>query len=106
MRAHPALPDGRLSKTPRSEGSTTTKGQAWYLPALAALRCREPGHAPMTSLTAYVEQDPETQLYVAVVPGLPGAHSQAASLDELRANLEEVMGLLLEADDDGNAKTS
>ena len=60
----------------------------------------------MTSLTAYVERDPETQLYVAMVPGLPGAHSQAASLDELRANLEEVMGLLLEADDDGNAKTS
>lgn len=52
----------------------------------------------MTSLTTYVEQDPETQLYVAVVPGLPGAHSQAASLDELRANLEEVIGLLLEAD--------
>lgn len=52
----------------------------------------------MTSLTAYVERDPETQLYVAMVPGLPGAHSQAASLDELRANLEEVIGLLLEAD--------
>jgi predicted RNase H-like HicB family nuclease len=53
----------------------------------------------MTSLTAYVEQDPETRLYVGVVPGLPGAHSQAASLDELRANLEEVIGLLLEEDD-------
>ncbi len=50
----------------------------------------------MTSVTAYVEQDPETQLYVAVVPGLPGAHTQAASLDELRTNLEEVIGLLLE----------
>jgi predicted RNase H-like HicB family nuclease len=54
--------------------------------------------APMTNLTAYVEQDPETQLYVGVVPGLPGAHTQAASLDELRANLEEVIGLLLEED--------
>ncbi|MFZ1425268.1 MAG: type II toxin-antitoxin system HicB family antitoxin [Geminicoccaceae bacterium] len=52
----------------------------------------------MTSVTAYVEQDPETQLYVAVVPGLPGAHTQAASLDELRTNLEEVIGLLLEED--------
>ena len=52
----------------------------------------------MTSITAYVEQDPETRLYVAVVPGLPGAHTQAASLDELRANLEEVIGLLLEED--------
>lgn len=52
----------------------------------------------MTSVTAYVEQDPETQLYVAVVPGLPGAHTQAASLDELRTNLEEVIWLLLEED--------
>ena len=52
----------------------------------------------MASLTAYVEQDPETQLYVCVVPGIPGAHTQAASLDELRANLEEVMALLLEED--------
>lgn len=52
----------------------------------------------MTTLTAYVEQDPETRLYVAVVPGLPGAHTQAASLDELRTNLEEVVDLLLEED--------
>jgi predicted RNase H-like HicB family nuclease len=52
----------------------------------------------MPNLTAYVEQDPETQLYVGLVPGLPGAHTQAASLDELRANLEEVVALLLEED--------
>ena len=52
----------------------------------------------MTNLTAYVEQDPETLLYVGTVPGVPGAHTQAASLDELRANLEEVIGLLLEED--------
>ena len=29
---------------------------------------------------------------------MPGAHTQAASLDELRANLEEVMALCLEED--------
>ena len=52
----------------------------------------------MINVTAYVEQDPETQLYVGIVPGLPGAHTQAASLDELRANLVEVIGLLLEED--------
>ena len=52
----------------------------------------------MTSLTAYVEQDRETRLYVGTVPGVPGAHTQAASLDELRANLEEVIALLLEED--------
>jgi predicted RNase H-like HicB family nuclease len=49
----------------------------------------------MATFTAYVEFDPESQLYVATVPGLPGAHTQAASLDELRDNLTEVIGLCL-----------
>jgi predicted RNase H-like HicB family nuclease len=30
------------------------------------------------------------------VPGLPGAHSQGATLDELAANLREVIELLFE----------
>jgi predicted RNase H-like HicB family nuclease len=30
------------------------------------------------------------------VPGFPGAHSQAESLDELQRNLQEVVALLLE----------
>ena len=52
----------------------------------------------MATLTAWIEQDPETQLYVAIVPGIPGAHTQAATLDELHANLREVLDLLLEED--------
>ena len=52
----------------------------------------------MTTLTAVVEQDPETGLYVGIVPGLPGAHSQGATLDELMANLKEVVELVLEED--------
>ena len=43
-------------------------------------------------------QDRETGLYICIVPGLPGAHTQAATLDELRANLEEVVALVLEED--------
>ncbi len=43
--------------------------------------------------TAHVEFDPETRMYVGTVPGLPGAHSQAATLDELRKNLVEVLAL-------------
>ena len=50
----------------------------------------------MTSFTAYIEWDPETELYVGSVPGVTGAHTQAASLDELRDNLKEVLGLCLE----------
>ena len=50
----------------------------------------------MRTFTAYVEYDPETKLYVATVPGIPGAHTQAPSLDELQKNLKEVLELCLE----------
>ncbi len=45
------------------------------------------------SFTAYVEWDPETKLYVGIIPG---AHTQGATLDELNANLKEVLSLCLE----------
>lgn len=48
------------------------------------------------SFTAVVERDPETGLYVGFIPGFPGAHTQAETLDELNANLREVVGMLLE----------
>lgn len=50
----------------------------------------------MHKITGYVEKDSETGLYVAVVPGIPGAHTQAETLDELQANLREVVELCLE----------
>lgn len=46
--------------------------------------------------TAVVERCPETKLYVGYVPGFPGAHSQAGTLDELVENLREVIELLSE----------
>ncbi|HUO06499.1 MAG TPA: type II toxin-antitoxin system HicB family antitoxin [Candidatus Binataceae bacterium] len=48
------------------------------------------------TFTAYVEFDPETKLYVGTVPGLTGAHSQGATLDELQENLREVVELIIE----------
>ncbi len=53
----------------------------------------------MRSFPAVVEKCPETGLYVGYVPGFPGAHSQAETLDELHANLREVIELLLEDGD-------
>ena len=50
----------------------------------------------MRTFTAYIEFDPETKLYVGIVPGIPGAHTQGASLDELQKNLKEVLELCLE----------
>jgi predicted RNase H-like HicB family nuclease len=50
------------------------------------------------TFTAYVEWDPETELYVGTVPGITGAHTQAATLGELQHNLKEVLQLCLEED--------
>jgi predicted RNase H-like HicB family nuclease len=50
----------------------------------------------MKIYTAIIERCPETQLYVGYVPGFPGVHSQAESLDELNDNLREVLEMMLE----------
>jgi len=50
----------------------------------------------MQTYVAVVEQCPDTGLYVGYVPGFPGAHTQAETLDELRRNLSEVIEMLLE----------
>jgi len=55
----------------------------------------------MRNYTAVIERDPDTGLFVGYVPGWPGAHSQGATVDELLANLAEVVEMLLE---DGEPK--
>jgi len=55
----------------------------------------------MRNFTAVVERDTVTGLFVGYVPGFPGAHTQAASLEELNSNLREVIAMLLE---DGTPK--
>ena len=50
----------------------------------------------MQKITAYIEKDPDTGFYVGIVPGIPGAHTQAETLDELQQNLKEVIELCLE----------
>ncbi len=55
----------------------------------------------MKVFTAIIEKCPDTNLYIGYVPGFPGAHSQGETLDELNANLREVIEMLLE---DGEPK--
>ena len=50
----------------------------------------------MRNFTAVIEKDPTTGTYVGYVPGWPGAHSQGATVEELRDNLREVVEMLLE----------
>ncbi len=49
----------------------------------------------MKTFTAYVEWDATTRLYVGMIPGIAGAHTQGATLDELQNNLREVLELCL-----------
>ncbi|QWR78917.1 type II toxin-antitoxin system HicB family antitoxin [Candidatus Magnetomonas plexicatena] len=55
----------------------------------------------MKTYTAVIERCSDTGLYVGYVPGFPGAHSQAETLDEINNNLKEVIEMLLE---DGDPK--
>jgi len=50
----------------------------------------------MKTFSVVVEKCFQTGLYVGYVPGLPGAHTQAETLDELEKNLCEVLSMLLE----------
>lgn len=50
----------------------------------------------MKTYVAVIERCPDTGLYIGHVPGFPGAHTQAETLDELNRNLREVIGMLLE----------
>jgi predicted RNase H-like HicB family nuclease len=55
----------------------------------------------MKTFTAVIKKCNKTGLYVGFVPGFPAAHSQGETLDELNANLKEVIEMLLE---DGEPK--
>jgi predicted RNase H-like HicB family nuclease len=46
--------------------------------------------------TADIERCPKTPFFVGYVPGLPGAHSQGETIDELNANLAGVIEMLLD----------
>jgi len=50
----------------------------------------------MRHYAAVIERCPQTGYYVGFIPGFPGAHTQAETLDELQINLKEVVEMLLE----------
>ena len=50
----------------------------------------------MKTYTSVVEKCSKTGLYIAYIPGFPGAHSQGETLDELKQNMHEVLQMLLE----------
>ncbi len=50
----------------------------------------------ITRFTTYIEKDMETGCYVAIVPDIAGAHTQADTPDDLQARLKEVIEICLE----------
>jgi predicted RNase H-like HicB family nuclease len=50
----------------------------------------------MKQFAAVIERCHDSGLLVGHIPGFPGAHSQGRTLDELNANLREVIVMLLE----------
>ena len=48
------------------------------------------------TFTAVVEKCPDTGLFMAHIPGFPGAHTDGGTMEELSQNMREVIELLLE----------
>jgi predicted RNase H-like HicB family nuclease len=46
--------------------------------------------------TAEITRDNEVNQYIGIIPVLPGAHTQAPTLDELYQNLQDVVQLCLQ----------
>ena len=55
----------------------------------------------MRTFSVVIERDPDTGLFVGHVPGWSGAHTQGETIEELHANMQEVISMLLE---DGEPK--
>ena len=54
----------------------------------------------MKKFTAVIQKCPDTGLFIGYVPGVEGAHTQADTLDQLYANLHEVIEMLMEDDNE------
>lgn len=54
--------------------------------------------------TAHIEKDIESGYYIGTIPAVPGAHTQAKTLDELAIRLKEVLELCIESMTDEEKK--
>jgi len=54
--------------------------------------------------TAHIEKDDETGFFIGTIPSVPGAHTQAKTLDELQLRLQEVLELCLSSMSDEEKK--
>jgi predicted RNase H-like HicB family nuclease len=50
----------------------------------------------MKTFTAYIERDVDTGMFFGIIPSVKGAYTQGETLEELQANLREVLELCME----------
>jgi len=55
--------------------------------------------------TAHIEKDTDSGYYIGIIPTVPGAHTQAKTLDELSIRLKEVLELCFEIMTDEEKKS-
>jgi predicted RNase H-like HicB family nuclease len=55
--------------------------------------------------TAYIEWDPETQMYTGIVPEVAGVQTQAVSIEEVQANLKELLDLSFKETDETSTES-
>ena len=65
------------------------------LPPLPNQTDPDPAVRGTAAFTAVVTRDRDSGVLMAKVPGYPGAHAYADTAEDLRANLTEVLGMLL-----------
>ena len=65
------------------------------LPPLPNQTDPDPAVRGTARFTAVVTRDRDSGVLMADVPGYPGAHTHADTMEDLRANLAEVLGMLL-----------
>jgi predicted RNase H-like HicB family nuclease len=55
--------------------------------------------------TAHIEKDNDSGYYIGTIPAVPGAYTQAKTLDELTTRLKEVLELCFETMSDDEKKS-
>lgn len=74
----------------------STVAQLWAVGRIETRTTARVSLSYLRTYTAVIEWSRATGLFVGFIPGFPGAHTQAESLDELNTNLREVLAMLLE----------
>lgn len=78
----------------RAEGDAPTDPSPTSKEALSIAR----EHLPLVEFDVVLEKNPDTDVWIAEAPGVPGCYTQGASRQEALDNIREVLTLLKETE--------